>query len=99
MVFEPENEIILDVNPVCAKLYGFEREELIGTSLEKLSKNVKEGKEKLEELHNKKTLKGFETIHFKKDGSEMILEINSSLIDYKGKKAILSINRDITEKR
>jgi PAS domain S-box-containing protein len=99
MVFEPEKEIILDVNPVCAKLYGFERHELIGTSLEKFSKNVEKGKEKIEELHNKGTLKGFETIHFKKDGSEMILEINSSLIDYKGKKAILSINRDITDKK
>lgn len=99
MVFEPEKEIILDCNEMCAKLYGYKKEELIGTSLESLTKYVEKGKERIEELLKKGVLKNFETTHFKKDRTEMILEVNASLIKYRGKVAILSINRDITEKK
>lgn len=99
MVFEIENEIILDANETCLKMYGFSREEMIGMSLEKISENVQKGKERIKELLEKGRLTNFETIHFKKDGSKMILEINASLITYKGKEVILSINRDITQKK
>ena len=58
----------------------------------------------MENLGLKKTLEkgayhNFETVHYRKDGSEMILEINGAVVNYKGKKAILSINRDITERK
>jgi PAS domain S-box-containing protein len=100
MVFDPVGaETILDVNDQCLRLYGFKREEMIGMSLEKFSKHVSKGKERLDEVSRRGQLKNFETVHFKKDGSEMILEINASMIDYQGKPAILSINRDITEKK
>jgi signal transduction histidine kinase/HPt (histidine-containing phosphotransfer) domain-containing protein/ActR/RegA family two-component response regulator len=41
----------------------------------------------------------FESTQFRKDGSRMFLEINASYIEYEGKPAILSINRDVTERR
>lgn len=99
MVFEPENEIIIDANQLCLKLYGFKKEELIGSSLEKISKDVAKGKERIKELFRKGRISNFETVHYRKDGTEMILEINASLLFYKGKEVILSINRDITEKK
>ena len=99
MVFEPENEIIIDANQLCLKLYGFKREELIGSSLEKISKDVPKGKERIKELFRKGRISNFETVHYKKDGTEMVLEINASLLLYKGKEVILTINRDITEKK
>jgi signal transduction histidine kinase/ActR/RegA family two-component response regulator len=41
----------------------------------------------------------FGSVQFRKDGSRMFLEINASLIEYEGQAAILSINRDVTERR
>lgn len=99
MVFEPVKETIIDANQLCLKMYGFSREEMIGLSLETLSKDVKKGKEKINELLTKGKINNFETVHYRKDGTEMILEINSSLISYKGKTVVLSINRDITQKK
>lgn len=99
MVFELENEIILDANQLCLKMYGFSRDEMIGLSLEKISKDVGKGKERLKELLKKGKLNNFETVHYRKDGKEIIFEINASLIYYKGKTAVLSINRDITQKK
>ncbi|MCP2606268.1 diguanylate cyclase [Candidatus Aminicenantes bacterium AC-708-I09] len=99
IIFSIDDEIVLDVNQRACELYGFKKEEFIGLSLESISKDVTLGK-----LHIKKTLErgvyhNFETVHYRKDGSEMILEINGAVVSYKGKKAILSINRDITERK
>lgn len=41
----------------------------------------------------------FETAHYRKDGSVMPLEINSRVIEYKGKKSFLSVARDITSRK
>jgi two-component system NtrC family sensor kinase len=38
-------------------------------------------------------------VHFKKDGTPMDLLASSSVIEYGGREAILTINRDITERR
>ena len=43
--------------------------------------------------------RGFETVHYRKDGSDMILEVNASLVQYQNRPAILTINRDVTERR
>ena len=99
MVFDPEEEIILDANEQCLRLYGLRRDEFVGQSLEKFSKNVIYGKSKIGEVMKKGVLKSFNTVHLKKDGSEMMLEINASVINFRGRPAILSHARDITEKR
>ncbi len=98
MIFEPEGEIVLDVNIRACDLYGFTREEFIGLSLITISKNVPQG-----EIHIKDTLKkgyyhNFQSVHYRKIFTVMLMEINASVIDYKGKPAILSINRDITDR-
>jgi PAS domain S-box-containing protein len=41
----------------------------------------------------------FETAHTTKDGKTIPVEISSSLVTYRGKQAILSIARDITERK
>ena len=44
MIFTIRDEIILDANNRACELYGFDRPELIGMSLEKLSKDIAGGK-------------------------------------------------------
>ncbi len=99
MIFSVNNEIILDVNHRACELYGFKRREMIGMSLEKISKDVLRGKSRIRRILADWTFRNFETTHFRKDGSEMLLEVNAALLSYQGQPAILSINRDITRRR
>jgi len=99
IIFTIDDETILDVNQRACEMYGFAKEEFIGMSLESISKDVKIGKSRIKKTLEKGAYHNFETVHYRKDGSEMILEINGAVVNYKGKKAILSINRDITERK
>ncbi len=99
MVFDPEGEIILDANDQCLRLYDLRRDQFVGCSLEKFSKNIAYGKTKIDDVLKMGQLKNFNTVHLKKDGTEMILEINASVINFRGKRAILSHARDITDKK
>lgn len=98
-VFTPEKEIILDVNPRACEMYGFDRDEFIGMSLEDISEDVPLGKKRIKKTLKRGSFHSFETIHYKKDGSQIFLEINAAVVDYKGQQAILSINRDITDRK
>jgi PAS domain S-box-containing protein len=99
VIFEPKNEIVLDVNHRACEIYGFNHSEFIGMSLEKISKNNPRGKRHITKTFDKGFCHQFETTQYRKDDSEMILEINASPVDYKGQQAILSINRDVTDQR
>ncbi|MFP4082117.1 MAG: PAS domain S-box protein [Candidatus Aminicenantes bacterium] len=99
IIFVPEDEIIIDVNPRACEMYGFSRSEFIGMSLEEISKDAATDKSRIKETLNRGRYHNFETVHYRKDGSEIFLEINAAVVNYKGKKAILSIHRDITERK
>ena len=98
-VFIPEKEIILDVNPRACELYGFSREEFIGMSLESISENVSRGKIRIKKTLKNGVYRNFETVHYRKDGSEILLDVNAAVVNYKGQKAILSVHRDITKRK
>lgn len=98
IVFDPEGEIVYDVNKRACQMYGFSRDEFIGMSLEKISKNANRGKAKVMETLRQGDYLNFQTVQYRKNGSEMHLEINASVINYRDKIAILSINRDITQR-
>lgn len=99
LVFEPENETILEANNRACETYGFPKDELIGMSLKKLTKDVPRGERQVSQLLEDGTHRNFETVHFRKDGTAIDLLCNSSVIEYEGRKASLSINRDITERK
>jgi diguanylate cyclase (GGDEF)-like protein/PAS domain S-box-containing protein len=99
IVFAVKDESILDVNHRACELYGFRRREMLGMSLAKISRDVARGKSRIRRTLIEKTFRNFETIHLRKDGNEMLLEVNAALVTYKGQPAILSINRDITRRR
>lgn len=98
LVFDPRDERVLTMNARACELYGFTSAEFTGLSLLTLTKDRRKG-----ELEVARTLvegahHNFETVQFRKDGSEMELEVNASVIDYQGRPAILSMNRDVTER-
>ncbi|HEX3532412.1 MAG TPA: ATP-binding protein [Thermoanaerobaculia bacterium] len=99
IIFEPGEERVLNVNRRACEIYGFPREEFIGLSLVDISLSPERGRWQVAETLDKGVYHNFETTQTRKDGSEMLLEINASAIDYEGQSAILSVNRDITMRR
>ena len=98
-IFEPQGEIILEANDKACRLYGFTKDELIGRSLKDLTKNISRGEFEIKELMRHKSSRNFETVHFNKANEPMEMLVNSSVVEYAGRTAIMSIIRDITELR
>jgi len=93
---------ILDVNSTAVEQTGYSREELLGMNIEddlaiaphRLGKHMEDDV----------SLDDGEMINFtekkkKKDGTEYWTEVVVTPVDYEGKSAALSINRDITERK
>lgn len=99
VIFEPEGEVVLDINDKACEIYGFSREDFIGRSIRDISKNVSRGDEQVKKLLAQGTYQEFETVQYRADGSPINFLINASVIQYRGRRAVLSINRDITERK
>jgi two-component system sensor histidine kinase/response regulator len=96
LIYEPENGTILDANRAACELYGWSRHELVGANLKVLTRDV-HGDEQPTLLPEEETSTGRAAIHYHKDNHPISILINSSVLEYGGKSAILSINRDVTE--
>ncbi len=99
LIFRPEDERVLNVNRRACEVYGFSREEFLGLSLLDISEDVERGRDQVSQTLENGVFYNFESVQFRKDGSRMFLEINASAIEYEGRPAILSVNRDVTERR
>lgn len=99
LIFAAEGEIILEANQRAGELYRLTRDELVGRSLETLSKDVAAGKARIRETLAGTVSRAFETVHVRGDGTEITLEVNAAPIEHRGVRAILSINRDISERK
>jgi two-component system cell cycle sensor histidine kinase/response regulator CckA len=95
-----KNGNIINMNNKFCELHGFEKEVLIGTNFKLLE--VEDKKEEKEEKF-KRILNGeplvFETEHYRKDGSRILLEVSSKGIEIGEELFIQSLHRDITEKK
>ena len=98
IIFEPENEIVLNVNDYACKMYGFSREEFTGHSLKGIFRDDQDGKQQIAGLQNRGAVESFESVHHQKDGTPINILTSSSLIEFEGKPAVLSINRDVTSR-
>jgi PAS domain S-box-containing protein len=88
------------VNDAAVKVLGYSREEL--RSMKILDIDLSLDPEKIKGLVKgmpTDKIQVFETAHTTKDGKTIPVEISSSLVTYQGKRAILSIARDITERK
>ena len=99
LIFDPEGEEILEANSRACELYGYAREDLIGRSLKTMTQDVARGEEQIRQTLRSGAYRNFETVHHKRTGEEMPMLVNSSVIEYRGRKAILSLNRDMSELR
>jgi len=99
LIFDPADETVLDANERACEIYGFAREEFLGKSIKDISRETARGEEPLQELLRKGTCREFETVQLRADGTPIHFLISASVIEFQGKPAVLSINRDITERK
>ncbi|MCW4046672.1 MAG: PAS domain S-box protein [Candidatus Bathyarchaeota archaeon] len=90
----------IDVNDAAVKVLGYSKDELLRMGPADIDSNLTK-EQILNIIRNMPAdrIQTFETLHTAKDGTKIPVEISSSLVTYQGKRAILSIARDITERR
>jgi diguanylate cyclase (GGDEF)-like protein/PAS domain S-box-containing protein len=98
IIFDSASEIVLNVNDYACKMYGYSRHEFVGLSLKDISENVSLAEQNMARLLEQGAIESFESVQFRKDGSPINILINSSIIEFEGKPAVLSINRDVTSR-
>ncbi len=99
IIFDPDNEIIIDANQNACEMYQIHRTVFIGSSLEQITHNNTWSKEQIRETLNRGYCESFETVHSNENGSTLYIDVNASVVNYKGKSVILSIHRDITDRK
>jgi diguanylate cyclase (GGDEF)-like protein/PAS domain S-box-containing protein len=99
LVIEPESEIVLDANEKACEIYKYKRDEFIGLSIKTINENGEHGQQQFTQLKTDGSAREFESVQLCADGTPLNVLINSSIIEYQGGEAILSINRDITARK
>jgi len=90
----------IDVNDAAVKVLGYSRNELLSMGLADIdaSLTVKQIRGLVRRMLADQ-VQVFETTHTTKEGKIIPVEISSSLVTYRGKQVVLSIARDITERK
>jgi len=93
-------ERFLDVNTVACERYGYSKEEFLRMTPQDITppgrkKNILQ---RVEEI-NRQGYILYETVHLRRDGTPIPAEVSSQIIEYRGRPVILSIARDITERK
>ena len=87
------------VNEVFCKSHGYSRYELMGMNIRQLVPQIdgKPVEARIEEIISKRETE-FETLHVHRDGTQMLMEVHSRIIESRGREFILNVERDITER-
>jgi len=93
------NGIIMNVNERACEIHGFSKEALVGShsSLLEVDENRIAVAERMQKLLDGESLV-YETVHYKKNGSRIFLEVSSKAIPIHDEVFVQSFQRDITEK-
>ncbi len=99
IVYEPGSREILDVNENACEMYQLSKETFLGKTMKELSLDRQRARRYLETLLAQGSYQNFETVHRRSDGTPINVMVNSSLIEFGGRKAVLSIARDVTGRK
>jgi len=99
MLFEAESSRILDVNDAACQLYGYQREELLGTRQGALSAEPEKSTLSISDTLTKSHIQIPLRHHKKKDGTVIPVEISGSTFTTGGKQVLCCIVRDISDRQ
>ena len=91
---------IIDANQMACSILGYSREELLKKSMKDLlppeqAEWISQGYADLFKWHREAK----ETVWVRKDQKKLIMDVNDQPIEYSGEEVVLSIGRDITERK
>jgi len=90
----------IEVNEVCLRMLGYSKEEMLAkTPVDITTGNFNPPLEKILEEQRKTGTARFETGHRRKDGSIVPVELQSTVVTIQGKKVLLGVARDITNRK
>lgn len=92
----------LEVNRVACERYGYERDEFLRLTPSDISVSLPGHEQFMENIRRtllKKRKIVFEWMHRTRDGKQFPVEISSTLFNFNGEEAVLSIVRDISERK
>ncbi|MDQ1274907.1 MAG: hypothetical protein QG610_479 [Euryarchaeota archaeon] len=94
------NGRVLEANHVACEIFGYTRNKMLGKHIKDLRTNIHltEFGQQIEKLKQTGYFI-FEMDSLRRDGTVIPQEINNRLIEYEGETAVLSIGRDIRERR
>jgi PAS domain S-box-containing protein len=91
---------IVEINQSATAVYGWTREELLGRPVSDLrAPGVPIGQPELTRIVFSSAGATYETIHRRKDGTTLPVEVSSLLVEDEGRKQGLAIVRDISERK
>jgi len=98
-IMDPDGRI-LDVNKMACEQTGYSRAELVGKSILEIdaSKEAVSVPMRIGRL-KRQGVGFFETVNKAKDGREYPVEVNSRMVEYVGRPALMGLVRDITERK
>ncbi len=101
-IFACQNDRFLFVNHALANLLGYSREELLSKNHMDICTEEAVGvlQERARKRCNGETLPDrYELTYSKKDGTEVILDLNERIINYEGQETVFVVARDITRQK
>jgi PAS domain S-box-containing protein len=94
------NMVIIEANDRATEAYQRDRNELIGMSLSKIrAPGAVKTLENESRILEEKGFSTYETVHIRKDGTQLPVEISARRVEIEGVKYFQSICRDITERK
>ena len=94
-----QDGMIIDANRAAEMLYGYSRKELLKLQIVELRANEppETVTRQMQQAKNRGIL--FEASHMRKDGTTVPVEVNSQSILFEGQEMLISVIRDITERK
>ena len=99
LILDPVTEEVLEANPKACDVYGFARDDFVGMSFKELTEDVPAGEKQIRDILAGTASTNYESIHRRKDGTRIHMLLNASVINFEGRPAILTVNRDITQEK
>jgi diguanylate cyclase (GGDEF)-like protein/PAS domain S-box-containing protein len=99
LIFDAETLEIVRANKRAAATYGIPDSALVGTKVTHLVVDVPKMEEQIRDTLAHGGLENVESLHYRSDGIPIDMLVSTSVVDYRGRVAILSINRDVSEKK
>jgi len=99
-IMDMKSKRVKEANPALRNLLGYTQEEIKKLKIYDFIKQPKDDvNEKIDELEEKRHIFVGERQYVCKDGRLVDVEVNASIINYLGKKAVCVVSRDITERK